>query len=442
MNNSKTFIDDLPINSFHQMLTLRAAGGWVMDGYILSIIGVALIQISTALHLDNFWQGLIAAGALIGIFFGGFLGGWLTDKFGRKRIFLVSPIIFLLCSVAQLWVESAMVLFILRILIGVAVGIEYPVASAMMVEFLPKKSRGPRIAMVQILWFAGAFIAYFVGNLILNHVGGADAWRYVVASSAVLAAGMLIVRLGTPESPYWLVSKGRKAEADQIIQHIYGQGYSTANLSVSETKKSSSLIEVLRAGYGKRMFFVVVFWACAVIPVFAVYAFVPKILQAFNLSAKMAEWGSNMITMLFVVGCIFATVLISRMGRRKMLIQSFALSALALFGLAFVSHENTYLLLGLFGAFAIFTGPSQALQTLYPNELFPTEVRAAAMGMGTSLSRIGAAIGTWAVPMSLDKFGISATMFVAGIIAVIGLVVSVLLAPETGGKTLDETSSL
>lgn len=86
-----TSIEDVPLNNFHQLMTLRAGGGWILDGYILSIIGVAIVQFSDYLKLDSFWQGMVAASAMLGTFFSGFLGGWLTDRLGRRRLFFVGP---------------------------------------------------------------------------------------------------------------------------------------------------------------------------------------------------------------------------------------------------------------------------------------------------------------------------------------------------------------
>lgn len=114
MTSPNISIEDVPINRFHQLLTLRSGGGSFVDGYVLSIIGVAMVQMAAGLNLTSFWQGMIAASALIGIFFGGFFGGWLTDRFGRKRVFFVGPTLFILASLAQLWVESALTLFLLR----------------------------------------------------------------------------------------------------------------------------------------------------------------------------------------------------------------------------------------------------------------------------------------------------------------------------------------
>lgn len=434
-------IEDVPLNGFHQLLSLRSGGGWVMDGYILSIIGVALVQLAAALQLDGFWQGMVAASALIGIFFGGFLGGALTDRLGRRRLYFVPPIIFTVCSIAQFWVGSGELAFALRFLIGVAVGIEYPVAGSLLVEFMPRKHRGPRLAMLTILWFAGAALAYIAGNLILANAGP-DAWRWVLASPAVIGIALFLVRLGTPESPRWLIGKGRYAEADAVIKQVYGPDFSLENLPEEPAGRKASLLTLLRSGYAKRMLFVATFWSCSVIPVFAVYAFAPRVLEALHLKGAWASYGSVAITLLFVVGCIVATKIINTLGRRSMVIGSFGLSGLALLGLGAFSNASGLLVLSLFGTYALFIGGAQVLQLVYPNELFPTEIRASAVGMGASLSRIGAAVGTWLVPIALERYGIGTTMYAAAAVTLLGLVVSVLLAPETRSLSLQEASSL
>ncbi|GBL58922.1 major facilitator superfamily transporter [Pseudomonas citronellolis] len=431
----------MPIKRFHQLLTIRSGGGSFVDGYVLSIIGVSMVQMTAALGLSTLWQGMIAAAALIGIFFGGFIGGWLTDHFGRKRIFFVGPVLFILSSLAQYWVESAPALFLLRLLIGIGVGIEYPVATSLLVEFLPKKHRGPRLATLTILWFAGAALAYMVGNALLRH-GGDDAWRLVLASASVIGAALFLVRLGTPESPRWLLGKGRAAEAEQVIKSVYGPRFSLQNLPEQPRQKKLSVWNLLHSGYGKRMLFVSMFWTCSVIPVFAVYAFAPKVLLALNLQGDWAAFGSEAITLLFVVGCIIATRLINVIGRRSMLIYSFLWSGLALLGLGAFHASSEAVILALFGAYALFIGGAQVLQLVYPNELFPTEIRACAVGVGTSLSRVGAAVGTYLVPLSLDSLGIAQTMYAAAIVTLVGLLFAWALAPETRSLNLQQAASL
>lgn len=441
MTTHNISIEDVPLNGFHQLMTLRSGGGWILDGYILSIIGVAIVQFSDYLQLDAFWQGMVAASAMLGTFFSGFLGGWLTDRIGRKRLFFVGPLLFIVGSVGTFWVESGMALFILRFLVGMGVGLEYPVAGSLLTEFLPQKNRGPRLAGLTILWFVGAALSYIVGHFILAH-GGADGWRLVLASSAVLAVLLLLVRLGTPESPRWLVSKGRLDEAERIIQKVYGPAFSLANMPAQATEAKVSLGALMHSGYGKRMLFVIVFWTAAVVPMFAVYSFAPVVLQALNLRGNWASYGSVLITLLFVAGCVIATRLIDTMGRRPLIIHSFLWSSLALLGLGAFSHGSQMLVLLMFGAYALFIGGAQVLELVYPNELFPTEIRAFAVGMGSSMTRIGSAIGTWLVPASLAGIGIANTMYVAAAVSIVGLLVSVWLAPETRGMSLERAASL
>lgn len=434
-------VEDVPLNRFHRLLTVRSGGGSFIDGYVLSIIGIAMMKVSPALGLSAFWEGLIAASALIGIFFGGFIGGALTDRLGRRLLFFVGPTLFVVCSMAQYWVQSGEMLFALRFMNGVAVGIEYPVATAFLVEFLPKKNRGPCLATLTILWFAGAAMAYLTGEAIIRF-DGPEAWRITLASTAVIGILLFLVRLGTPESPRWLISKGRHAEAEAIIRRVYGPDFGLANLPVQAESKNLSFFSLLHSGYGKRMAFVTVFWTCSVIPVFAVYAFAPKVLDALHLSEGWASYGSVAITLLFVVGCVIATRLVNTLGRRKLLLHSFLWSGLALLLLGFLRDGPSAVILLMFGLYALFIGGAQVLQLVYPNEIFPTEIRAGAVGVGTSLSRVGAAVGTWLVPVSLQSIGIGSTMYIAAAITFFGLVVSWFLAPETSARSLEEASSL
>jgi len=184
------------------------------------------------------------------------------------------------------------------------------------------------------------------------------------------------------------------------------------------------------------------FWMCAVIPLFAVYAFAPKVLNALNLTGQWERYGSIAITVMFALGCVLGASLIEILGRRKLLIHSFLWSGLALFGLGVMSDASEIMVLVLFSAYVVLIGGAQVLELVYPNEIFPTEIRSAGIALGSSFSRIGAAIGTFLVPIALSTIGISWTMYIAAIVTFVGLVVTLWLAPETKGLTLEQASSL
>jgi putative MFS transporter len=432
--------DDAPLSTFHKRLAVFTSGGPFLDGYILSIIGVAMVQITPEFGLSAAEQGLVGAAALVGIFFGAFLGGWLTDRFGRHLLFTVDLIALVVASVAQAFVQDVFWLVALRFLIGMAVGADYPIATSLLAEFTPRRYRGKLLGAFVTMWFLGAATAYVFGQFLLD--GG---WRWMLASAAVPGLIIVLARMGTPESPRWLAKMGRHEEATEVIHQVYGPEVTLADLQAADAAEHQGRVSVrdlITSGYGKRIAFITIFWTCSVVPLFAVYAFSPAILSALNLGEGLAHVGSAAITVLFLVGCLVAVALVERMGRRPLILHSFFWSGLALVLLGVFPGADPVVILALFSAYALLIGGTQILQWVYPNELFPTEVRGTAVGLVSSLSRIGAAVGTYLVPMSLAGLGIGTTMLLGGAITLLGAVVSYALAPETRGKTLSECASL
>ncbi|MFG3292310.1 MFS transporter [Streptomyces sp. NPDC048179] len=433
-------VDDAPLSRFHKKLALYSSGGPFLDGYVLSIIGVAMVQITPRLQLSSSAQGLIGASALIGIFLGAFAGGYLTDRFGRQVLYTIDLVAIIVCSVAQFWADDPVWLFVLRLLIGMAVGADYPIATSLLAEFTPRRYRGPLLGGLVVMWFVGAAVAYIVGELLLKT--GDDGWRWMLASAALPATVIVLLRLGTPESPRWLANKGRIEEAEDVLRKVYGPDASIADLPEEEERENVDLKAILRAGYGGRMLYISVFWTCSIVPLFAVYAFGPAILGALHLEGSLANVGSALITVMFLVGCVIALFFVNRVGRRPLVIHSFVWSGLALLLLGIFPDAPAAVIMVLFAAYAVVIGGTQILQWVYPNELFPTEVRGSAVGLASSASRIGAAVGTYLVPMALTGWGIGGTMIAAAAINAVGAAVSVLWAPETRGMALHEAAAL
>jgi MFS transporter, putative metabolite transport protein len=433
-------LDDAPLSRFHKKLALYASGGPFLDGYVLSIIGVALVQISPRFNMSSAEEGLVGASALVGIFLGAFLGGWLTDKFGRQVLFTIDLAAIIGCSIAQFFVGDVFWLIVLRLLIGMAVGADYPIATSLLAEFSPRKWRGPLLGAFVAMWFVGAAAAYLVGE-ILHHTDPSNGWRWMLASAAVPAILIVLARLGTPESPRWLLKRGRVDEANEVLRKVFGAGVSVDDLP-EEVRENLRVSALVKAGYGKRMAFITIFWTCSIVPLFAVYAFGPKILGALGLTGAMANYGSAFITVMFLVGCIVGLVLVDRIGRRPLIIHSFVWGGVALLLLGIFPDASAWIVLALFAGYAVVIGGTQILQWIYPNELFPTEIRGSAVGLASSLSRIGAAIGTYLVPVSLAHLGTGGTMIVGAVVTFAGAVVSVMWAPETRGLTLGECAAM
>jgi putative MFS transporter len=424
-------------------MTIYSAGGPFCDGYILSIIGVALALLTPQLGVSAQEAGLIGVSTLLGVFFGGAVFGYVTDLVGRQAMFVIDLIVFVVASVLLFFVNEVWQIIALRFVLGLAVGADYPIATALLTEFTPRRQRGLLLSFLVGGWWAGAMVAYFVGYALVGV--GDEIWRWMLASSAIPAAVLLVARLGTPESPRWLASKGRVEEARALVRKAFGEEARLEDLvedPLADPPRTSYL-SIFRGAYAGRTAFVCAFWILQAIPEFAILTFAPQILAGFGLAGgKEAYLGSAVIGVFFFAGVIAALFLVGNIGRRPLLIWPFLVRALALVALGLAPNGPILLIVALFAVFAIVHSGSTVLQWIYPNELFPTEVRATAMGFATGMSRIGAAVGTFLLPLALSGIGVGPTMFAGAALCLVGFAVSWLFAPETKDLTLAQAGSL
>ena len=422
----------------HWLITLYAGGGEFCDGYILSIIGVALPLITTKYHLTSAGAGLIGSASLIGMFIGGLVFGWVTDKLGRQKVYLFDIAAFILLSVAQFFADAPWQLVLLRVGMGIAIGADFAIAGTIASEFAPRNSRGPLLVVMVTMWSVGAAVAYIAGWAMLS--AGPDAWRWMLASSAIPALAILLLRMGTPESPRWLLSKGRVAEARAVVEQMLGPGADISDIEPdSDTKVRYGAM--FRPPYLRRTIFISVFWACQLLPIYAISTYEPTILQSFGLAhGNAAYFGSVILQIFYIIGSLSGALFVNR-GRRSLLLWSFLISAIPLLGLALLAHPPVVVVISLFVVFGVASFASQCLQAIYPSELFPTGIRATANGFATGVSRIGAAVGTFGAPVLLT-YSTRLGMLAGALIALVGWLVSYFLAPETAGKTLAESSAV
>ncbi|MFO1442150.1 MFS transporter [Bacillus sp. Bva_UNVM-123] len=433
---SKKTLDDFELTPFLKKMILFASGGPFLDGYVLVIIGVALTQLGPELNLDAHWSALVGAAALAGIFIGTALFGYVTDLVGRHKMFTIDIIAIAIISIATMFVSTPMQLVIMRFLIGIVIGADYPIATSLVAEFTPRKYRALSIGFIAAVWYVGATVADIVGYYLVDVEGG---WRWMLGSAVIPCIILLIGRWGTPESPRWLARKGRVAEAQAIVNQLFGEN---VELEPEEVEKTQYR-KIFTKGYFSRMMFIGTIWACQVVPMFGLYTFGPQIMGAFGFGAgKQAILGDIVISMFFLLGCVPAMFLLNSIGRRPLLIWSFAVMSFSLAILGIFPSANIWVVVAAFGMYAFFSGGPGILQWLYPNELFPTEIRASAVGAAMAISRIGTVLSTYALPIFMGSYGIGPTMLVGVGITVIGLIVSIAMAPETKGLTLAESSSL
>ncbi|MDN4526653.1 MFS transporter [Fictibacillus fluitans] len=430
-------LDSPKLKRFQRKVTLLSAAGTFLDGFDLTVIAVAMPLILSQWEITPGLQGLITSSAVIGSLIGALWLGNLTDKYGRKAMYVVDLIAFVIFAALTAFAQAPWQLILFRFLLGIGIGADYPISATLVSEFSSTKSRGKHSTSLGAMWFVGAVTAYLVGMLMLPL--GPSAWRYMLLVGAVFALIVFFFRVTLPESPRWLASRGREKEAEEIMLKITGQKVIIKPDPAPRQKTGALFTKSLF----RRTFFVCGFWFCYAVAYYGISMYTPTILKPFtNGSQMMVYTGSLTVSVLGLLGAIVGLNLVERIGRRPLIITSFTGLSIALIVLALNPHPTMAFLVILFSLAVLFANMGGGiLNFVYPTELFPTSIRASASGLATGVSRIGSIMGILVFPNLVAAWGNSKALWFFAVISLAGLLVSVLLAPETKGKNLEELNS-
>lgn len=424
--------------SFLRRLTVATGGGMFIDGFVFASVASALASsaMTRDIGVTSTWAQLISSSTLIGTFFGGLLLGYVTDRVGRRPMFTIDLSVFLACAVLMLLVHQAWQVFVLGLVMGLAVGADYSIGSPLLSEFAPSEKRGHYLGLLELLWNVGYVVAYLVGYLINTH--WPSLWHITLAASLVPAVICLVVRHGLPESPRWLISKGRRAEAAAIIEKDLDSTLEAEDIG-AEQAESTRYRELFSTAYLGRTVFVCSFWICIVLPYFALTFFQPTVLTAIGLGSN-ALAGALLGTVIALIGAGIGWYLVDRVGRRQILVGPMFGCALALFLVSLGHLLPVWLAAVCFFGYLFSYGIMSILPGIYPDEVFPTSIRTSGVGLASAASRIGAAVGTFLLPVSLRHLGLGWSMAFMGVVSLIGGVSALWWAPETNGLKLTEAA--
>lgn len=420
--------------SFIHKLTWLMAGGMFVDGFVLGYIGMVMPAITKDLSLSLTWQGLIGAASLFGTLIGAPLGGWFSDRIGRRTMFTFDLFLFLVCSIAQFFVSDPYTLFVVRFLMGAAIGIEYAVGWPLLAEFAPARIRGKLLCLTEIAWYFGYLVSYAMGFFLTTLWD--THWNIILGLSTIPTLIVFIMRLGTPESPRWLMSKGRTEEAKAIAAKYMGEEeqQDVLNQKHDLSKSNAGFFDLFKSRNLKGTIFFVTMFVGSATPYFAIGFFVPTVLEKLGIKDGFA--GGLFLNMLAVIGTIVCAFLIEKVSRRKMSIIPFAITTVALLIIALVSSSTVIMVC--FLLFSFVNAITGTILAVYPGEVFTQDVSSLGTGFGTSMSRVTACIGTFLVPTIIAGYGVQVVIWATVAISLFATIVAYALCPETKGKKLSE----
>ena len=208
-------LDALPFTRQHRRLLLGSGGGWALDALDVGLVSFVIAQLTATGFATEGEAKWVASAGFIGMAVGASLGGLLADRLGRRQVFAVTLLLYGLATGASALAGTVAVLIALRVVVGLGLGAELPVASTLVSEFAPPRIRGRVVVALEAFWAVGwtgsALVGYFVVPT------SDEGWRWALAVGALPALYAVVVRWGLPESVRFLESRGRTAQAEAVV---------------------------------------------------------------------------------------------------------------------------------------------------------------------------------------------------------------------------------
>lgn len=431
------------------LASLAAATSGLLFGFDIAVINGAIIFLRQQFHLTEVQTELAASSLLIGCIFGAGAGGWSSDRFGRRRILMLSALLFAASAVGAALPRTLAEFMAARFVGGLAIGVASLLAPLYIAELAPARNRGRLVALNQMAIVSGILLAYFVNwGLSLT---GPGSWRWMFASAAVPSAVFFVALLFVPESPRWLTEMGRDAEALRVLTKVNGRAVAATvieDIKAAISAEAGTLSELLQPGLRRALLLAVTLAILQQITGINTVLFYGSVIfkEQVGGQSNSAAIGANVIVGLVnFLATIVALWVIDRLGRRSLLMISSAVMALCqiALGAAFLMHPPPAgLVLGIMlacvAAFAVGLGPGTWVLL---SEIFPTRVRGRAMSIAT--------VALWVACFALTMTFLTLVKLLTptGAFCLYGAMCALTFSivwrqlPETKGRTLEEIES-
>jgi sugar porter (SP) family MFS transporter len=428
------------------LIAAVAAISGLLFGFDTAVINGALLFLRQDLHLSTRGTEVATSSLLVGCAVGAAFAGWLTDRFGRKRILIVSALLFAASAVGAAVPRTLAEFVVARLVGGIAIGVASVLAPLYIAEISPKSIRGRLVALNQMTIVTGILLAYFV-NWVFAH-GGTSSWRLMFAAAAVPSVAFFLALLLVPESPRFLVEQGREAEALGVLTRVSGADQARSDLGeIRETiaEESGTLRELFEARLRKPLgiaVFLAIFQQVTGINTVIYYGSLIFKEQVGNQSDTAAIGANVIVGLVSFVMTIVALWIIDRLGRKPLMVFSSAGMAVSLFALGWLFTMQPpppvailVVILLYVASFGVGLGPGVWVVI---SELFPTRIRGRAMSIATVSLWLACILVTFTFLTLVERIGSTGAFWLYAVLNVVNLVFIWRLMPETKGRSLEE----
>jgi putative MFS transporter len=456
-------LDRLPLGRFHYRLLLLSGLGWLFDSMDTGLVSFVLARLRGEWHLTPHQIALAGSMGLFGMFLGGACSGALADRFGRKAVFQWTLLLFSLATGLCGLAWSFTTLVVLRLLVGLGLGGELPVAAALVSEFAPARHRGRLVVLLESFWALGWVAAAIIADLLARSAearGATFPWRWAFFIGALPALYVFVLRRTLPESPRYLVARGRVSEADEVVRRVEaGSGLPLGPALAPEPADPPGRVRDLFGGrLRRRTAMLWMLWFSMAFSYYGIFIWLPALLVGRGFPEVQSFRFTLYITLAQIPGYFAAAWLVEKVGRRATLVPFMILCAAASWRFGSAASPRDLVLWGCLVSF--FNLGAWGVTYGYTPELYPTRLRGTGTGSAAAFGRIGGILAPLAVgwllaaggppspgalasapagPVAGDG-GFTTVFTLFALVLAAGAAAVLWLGEETRGRTLEEIS--
>lgn len=427
------------------LISIVAALGGLLFGFDTAVISGTINFIQPYFGLSEAGLGWTVSSLLFGCIAGVFLSGKAGDHYGRKKVLMAAALLFFISAVGSASAQSLVFFLVARILGGIAVGVASILSPMYIAELAPAKYRGTLVSLNQLAIVIGILVAFFSNYLLVNT--GENNWRWMLLVMAAPAVLLFFSLFLVPESPRWLVARGRNNDALQVLVKTSGKEFASAELKeIEDTLKNQeeSTFRDLLAPKIKPLLFIGIILAVfqQITGINTIMYYAPKIFANVGQSNDSALFQTILIGGTNLLFTLVAMVLIDRLGRKLLIIIGSTGMMLMLAGLSALYFTNqtsgVLVLVFILGYIAFFAASLGPALWVVAAELFPNRLRSKGMSIAIVSLWIACTVVTIVFPIMLEKLSGGITFLIFALICLANLLYVLKYVPETKGKTLEE----
>jgi putative MFS transporter len=434
-------LNRLPPTRIHRQATVIAGIGSFFDLFDIFLAGVLGTVLTQQFHLTRAALPPIIGSSFVGMFFGAILLGRYADRAGRRTAFLVNLGIYSAFTLLGAFSTGVTMLIVTRFLAGIGIGAELPLVDAYLSELLPARHRGRYTAWAYTIGFFGIPAAGFLARILVPRQPlGIDGWRWMFVAGSMGAAIVWAMRSKLPESPRWLESAGRTAEAEAIVSRMEREAQALGPLPPPQPNETALLGHarfraIFGARYRGRTLMLCVFHIFQTVGYYGFGTLVPTVLAAKGYSIVTSLTFTSLTFIGYPIGSALSLPMVERVDRRWLIVGSAALMSVFGVALGYATAPGVILTMGF-----LYTATSNVFSNalhIFQVEIFPTFARATAAGTAYGLSRLSTGAMPFVLLPVLDRWGPGAMFAVIAAALWIVIVDITLFAPKTTGRSLE-----